>query len=84
MNKSELVQALAAGPPIKRREDAEAAVDEIASIIWHALERGEPVEWAGVGTFTVVHTARHRRVVEFHPASELDIAANRHAETSAL
>jgi nucleoid DNA-binding protein len=80
MNKSELVQQLAARPPVKRREDAEAILDGLASIIWHALERGEPVQWPGVGTFSVVHAARDRRTVVFTPASEMQVAANRHAE----
>ena len=82
MNKTELVQQLAARPPVKRHEDAEAILDGLASIIWHALERAEPVEWPGVGTFSVIHTGRDRRTVVFEPASELQVAANRHAEAS--
>jgi len=81
MNKAQLAQALVATGPLEREQDAEAVLDALASIIWHQLERGHTVDWPEVGQFRVVHTPRHRRTVEFEPASSFEVAANRHAET---
>jgi nucleoid DNA-binding protein len=83
MNKTELAQALAATGTVSDERDAEAVLDALASVIWHQLERAGTVDWPKVGRFGVVHASRHRRAVVFEPASELDVAANRHAETSA-
>jgi nucleoid DNA-binding protein len=83
MNKAELAQALGASGAMQGEQDAEAVLDALASVIWHQLEHAGMVDWPRVGTFSVVHAARDRRTVVFEPASELLVAANRHAETSA-
>jgi nucleoid DNA-binding protein len=78
MNKTELVQALAAAGPVKREQDAEAVLDAVASIVWHELERGGEVDWPKLGRFSVAHATRDRRAVGFAPATELEVAVNRH------
>lgn len=78
MNKTELAQALVTGGHVERVEDAEAVLDALASIIWHALEREHVVEWPRVGTLGVAPADRRRRAVTFQPASELEVAVNRH------
>jgi nucleoid DNA-binding protein len=78
MSKTELAQALVTGGHVEREEDAEALLDALASIIWHALEHETAVEWPRVGTFGVSPADRRRRAVTFEPASELKVAVNRH------
>jgi nucleoid DNA-binding protein len=78
MNKTELAQALVTGGHAERVDDAEAVLDALASIIWHALEHEHDVEWPRVGTFGIAPADRHRRAVTFQPASELEVAVNRH------
>ena len=78
MNKTELAQALVTGGHAERVEDAEAVLDALASIIWHALEHAHDVEWPRVGTFGVAPADRRRRAVTFQPATELEVAVNRH------
>ena len=78
MNKSELVQQLAARGPVKRREDVEGMLDALAAIVWHDLELGEEVEVPRIGVFGVAPAERGRRAVAFAPATELDVAVNRH------
>jgi hypothetical protein len=78
MNKSELIQQLAARGPARKAADAEATLDALASIIWHALEHGEEVDWPRVGRFVPGPAPRHRHAVTFVPASELEVAVNRH------
>ena len=81
MDKKELAQALVAAGPVEREQDAEAILDTLASIIWHALEHGHEVDWPRVGRFSVGHTTRRRRAIEFQPASELEVSVNRHSVT---
>jgi nucleoid DNA-binding protein len=83
MNKAELTRALAATGAVAEH-DAEAVLDALASVIWHQLEHAGTVDWPTVGQFSVVHAPRHRRTVVFEPASELLVAANRHAEKAIL
>jgi nucleoid DNA-binding protein len=78
MNKTEMAQAMVAGGHVERLEDAEALLDDLASILWHALEHEHVVEWPKVGTFGVAPADRRRRAVTFQPASELEVAVNRH------
>jgi nucleoid DNA-binding protein len=82
MDKKELATALVAVGHVEREQDAEAILDALASIIWHALEHGDEVDWPRVGRFSVGHTTRHRRAVAFQPASELEVAVNRHHVTA--
>ena len=78
MNKTELADALVAEGTVERRQDAEMVLDALASIIWHALEHGDGIDWPRVGRFEIVPASRRRRAVAFQPASELKVAANRH------
>ena len=78
MNKTELAQALVTGGHVKRADEAEAILDALASIIWHALEHHNEVVWPRVGTFGVAAGDRQRRAVKFQPASALEVAVNRH------
>jgi nucleoid DNA-binding protein len=78
MDKTELADALVAKGTVGRRQDAEAILDALASIIWHALEHGDGVDWPGVGQFGIAPAARRQRAVTFGPATELRVAVNRH------
>jgi nucleoid DNA-binding protein len=78
MNKAELAKALVTEGAVARQEDAEAVLDVLAAAIWHSLEHYEELDWPGVGQFGVASAPRRRRTVTFHPASELDVAVNRH------
>ena len=82
MNKTEFAHALVAQESIEREQDAAAVLDALASIIWHALEHGEEVSWPGVGRFAVDAAPRRRRAVTFEPATELEVAVNRHHVTA--
>jgi nucleoid DNA-binding protein len=78
MNKAQLAHALVTGGAVEHQEAAEAVLDVLASTIWHALEHYEALDWPGVGTFGVAAAPRRRRTVTFRPASELEVAVNRH------
>ena len=78
MNKTELAQALVTGGHVERAEDAEAVLDALASIIWHALEHRARGRVAAGGHVRRRAGDRHRRAVKFQPASELEVAVNRH------
>jgi nucleoid DNA-binding protein len=78
MNKAQLARALVTEGAVDRQEDAEAVLDVLASAIWHSLEHYEGLDWPGVGQFGVAPAPRRRRTVTFHPASELEVAVNRH------
>lgn len=82
MDKAQLIQALMAGGAVDSEDAAEAVLDSLASIVWHALEHGDGVDWPRVGRFTVVPALRHRHAVMFTPASELEVAVNRHHVTA--
>jgi nucleoid DNA-binding protein len=82
MNKTEFAHALMAEGSVGREQDAEAVLDALASIIWHALEHGEDVDWPRVGRFSVDAAPRRRRAVMFEPATELEVAVNRHHVTA--
>jgi nucleoid DNA-binding protein len=78
MNKTELAHALVTEGAVERQEDAEAVLDVLAAAIWHSLEHYEGLDWPGVGQFGVAPAPRRRRTVTFRPASELEVAVNRH------
>ena len=84
MNKTELAQQLTAKGPVKRTDEAEAVLDAVATIISHALEQGEPVDWPELARFRVVDTGRERGTVAIEPSSELRVAGMRHAGASTL
>jgi hypothetical protein len=78
MNKTELAKALVAEGAVGTQQEAEAVLDVVASAIWHSLEHYEGLDWPGVGRFGVAAAPRRRRTVTFRPASELEVAVNRH------
>ena len=78
MNKTELASALVNEGAVETQQDAETALDVLASAIWHSLEHYEELDWPGVGHFGVAPALRRRRAVTFRPASELEVAVNRH------
>jgi nucleoid DNA-binding protein len=78
MNKRQLAQALVTEGAVATQQDGEAALDVLASAIWHSLEHYEELDWPGVGHFDVAPAPRRRRTVTFRPASELEVAVNRH------
>ena len=56
MNKTQLIEAVAAKADIKKK-DAEAAVNAITAAIAEALKAGEKVQLVGFGTFEVKERA---------------------------
>jgi nucleoid DNA-binding protein len=78
MNKAQLAHALVTEGAVAGQADAEAVLDVLASAIWHSLEHYEGLDWPGVGQFGVAPAPRRRRTVTFRPASELEVAVNRH------
>ena len=52
MNKSQLIEAVAAQSGLKKK-DAEAAVNAVTATIAEALKNGEKVQLVGFGTFEV-------------------------------
>lgn len=52
MNKTQLIEAVAAKADIKKK-DAEAAVNAVTAAIAEALKAGEKVQLVGFGTFEV-------------------------------
>jgi hypothetical protein len=78
MNTKELADALVKEGAVERQEDGEAVLEALASIIWHALEHNDVIEWSRVGQLGIASAPRRRRSVTFYPASELEVAVNRH------
>ena len=56
MNKTQLIEAVAAKADIKKK-DAEAAVNALTDVIAEALKAGEKVQLVGFGTFEVKERA---------------------------
>ena len=52
MNKTELINAVAASAKLSKK-DAEAAVNAFTSVVANALKNGESVQLIGFGTFKV-------------------------------
>lgn len=52
MNKTELIDAVAAGAGLKKK-DAEAAINAMTGAIIDALKAGDKVQLVGFGTFSV-------------------------------
>ena len=78
MNNTEMAAALLAEGAVETQQDGEAVLDALASIIWHALEHNDVIEWSRVGQLGIASAPRRRRSVTFYPATELDVAVNRH------
>ena len=56
MNKTQLIEAVAAKADIKKK-DAEAAVNAFTAVVAEALKAGEKVQLVGFGTFEVKERA---------------------------
>ena len=78
MNNTELASALVTEGAVECQQDGEAVLDALASIIWHALEHNDVIQWSRVGQLGIASAPRRRRSVTFYPATELDVAVNRH------
>ena len=76
MNKTQLIEAVAAKADIKKK-DAEAAVNALTDVIAEALKAGEKVQLVGFGTFEVkergARTGRNPQTGE-----AIEIAASKH------
>lgn len=75
MNKTQLIDAVAAGAGLKKK-DAEAAVNALTDAIAGALKAGDKVQLVGFGTFAVkeraARTGRNPRT-----GAEIKIAASK-------
>ena len=56
MNKTQLIEAVAAKADIKKK-DAEAAVNALTAVVAEALKAGDKVQLVGFGTFEVKERA---------------------------
>lgn len=64
MNKTQLIEAVAAKANIKKK-DAEIAINSLVDVIKDALAEGEKVQLTGFGTFDVKERAAHDGVNPF-------------------
>ena len=81
MNKTQLIEAVAAKTDLKKK-DAEAAVNAVIAAIEDALKAGDKVQLVGFGTFEVkergARTGRNPQTGE-----AIEIAASKHPAFSA-
>ena len=76
MNKTQLIEAVAAKADIKKK-DAEAAVNALTDVIAEALKAGDKVQLVGFGTFEVkARAARDGRNPK--TGEKITIAASNH------
>lgn len=64
MNKTQLIEAVAAKANIKKK-DAEIAINSLVDVITDALADGEKVQLTGFGSFDVKERAAHEGVNPF-------------------
>ena len=76
MNKTQLIEAVAAKADIKKK-DAEAAVNAFAAVVAEALKAGEKVQLVGFGTFEVKERAA-REGRNPKTGEKITIAASKH------
>ncbi len=81
MNKTQLVEAVAAKANLKKK-DAEAAVNAITEAITEALKAGDKVQLVGFGTFEVKERAA-REGRNPQTGAKITIAASKHPAFSA-
>ena len=81
MNKTQLIEAVAAKADIKKK-DAEAAVNALTDVIAEALKAGDKVQLVGFGTFEVKERAA-RTGRNPHTGEAIEIAASKYAAFSA-
>ena len=87
MNKSELINAMAAESGLSKT-DAKKALDAFISVVTNAMKEGDKVAFVGLGTFsvsdgagrwgintsTMLHIDIHaKKVVKFKPGAELEL-----------
>ena len=61
MNKTQLIEAVAAKANIKKK-DAEVAISALVDVITDALADGEMVQLTGFGSFGVIERAAHEGI----------------------
>ena len=76
MNKTQLIEAVAAKANLKKK-DAEAAVNAVTAAIADALKAGEKVQLVGFGTFEVKERAA-REGRNPKTGEKITIAASKH------
>ncbi len=76
MNKTQLIEAVAAKADLKKK-DAEAAVNAITAAIAEALKAGDKVQLVGFGTFEVKERAA-REGRNPKTGEKITIAASKH------
>ena len=76
MNKTQLIEAVAAKADLKKK-DAEAAVNAITAAIAEALKAGDKVQLVGFGTFEV-KTREAREGRNPRTGEKITIAASKH------
>lgn len=81
MNKTQLIDAVAAKANIKKK-DAEAAVNAVVCAIEEALKAGDKVQLVGFGTFEVKERAA-REGRNPKTGEKIEIAASKHPTFSA-
>ena len=82
MNKSQLIEAVAAKNGMKKK-DAEAAVNAVTETIAEAMKNGEKVQLVGFGTFEV--KARGARTGRNPKTGEtIEVPASKHLTFSAI
>ena len=64
MNKTQLIEAVAAKANIKKK-DAEIAINSLVEVITDALADGEKVQLTGFGSFDIKERAAHNGVNPF-------------------
>ena len=76
MNKTQLIEAVAAKANLKKK-DAEAAVNAVTAAIAEALKAGDKVQLVGFGTFEV-KTREAREGRNPRTGEKITIAASKH------
>ena len=76
MNKTQLIEAVAAKADLKKK-DAEAAVNAVTAAIAEALKAGDKVQLVGFGTFEV-KTREAREGRNPRTGEKITIAASKH------
>ena len=76
MNKTQLVEAIAASADLKKK-DAEAALNAFTAVVADALKAGDKVQLVGFGTFEV-KTREAREGRNPRTGEKITIAASKH------
>ena len=76
MNKTQLIEAVAAKANIKKK-DAEVAINSLVDVITDALADGEKVQLTGFGSFGVKERAAHDGVNPFKKGEVIHFEASK-------